>query len=118
MMADNLTESFGPLSIVGIVVDKGKGKKVVKLLNSQGYDYHFAMLGRGTAPTDIQAYLGLNEPDKALVVSVVRKENVGAVMALLKDDFGIERNNAGIAFAVSMQSICSKSVMEYLEGKN
>ena len=76
------------------------------------------MLGRGTAPTDIQAYLGLNEPDKALVVSVVRKENVGAVMALLKDDFGIERNNAGIAFAVSMQSICSKSVMEYLEGKN
>ena len=104
-MSETGNQNLCALSVVGIVVDKGKGKKTVKLLNSKGFDYHFAMLGRGTAP-----------PEKTLVVAVVAKDSVPEVMRILKDDLGIERNNAGIAFAISMQSICSKSVMEYLEG--
>lgn len=115
-MSETGNQNLCALSVVGIVVDKGKGKKTVKLLNSKGFDYHFAMLGRGTAPSEMQSYLGFNEPEKTLIVAVVTKDSVSEVMRILKEDFGIERNNAGIAFAISMQSICSKGVMEYLEG--
>ena len=56
-MSETGNRNLCALSVVGIVVDKGKGKKTVKLLNSKGFDYHFAMLGRGTAPSEIQSYL-------------------------------------------------------------
>ena len=115
-MSETGNQNLCALSVVGIVVDKGKGQRTGKRLNAKGFDDQFGMLGRGTAPSVIQSYLGMSEPDKTLVVAVVAKDSVPEVMRILKDDLGIERNNAGIAFAISMQSICSKSVMEYLEG--
>ncbi len=68
--------------------------------------------GRGTA--DSKIYLGLVESDKADILSVVREDNVKAVLETLEEKFEKVKGGKGIAFTVGMNSIIGVSVYQFL----
>lgn len=52
-----------PKMIVSIV-ERGKGKDIIRLYNKEGVHFHYQTIGRGTATSEIMDILGLDSRDK------------------------------------------------------
>ena len=57
--------------------------------------------------------LGL-EPQKAVILSVIREDLVEDVMRTLEDKFKTIRNGKGIAFAVPLSSVIGVNMYQFL----
>ena len=57
--------------------------------------------------------LGLNN-HKAVILSVVREDNVDAIMNTLEEKFATIKNGKGIAFAVPMSSVIGVQIYQFL----
>lgn len=108
------SDAITPIKIIGIIADRAKCKKAVKLLNECGVFCQAAMPGRGTAPSDIQSYLGLGEPEKTVLFGIGSSAGVERVMKLLEQERQNGADRHGIAFSVNVQSVGSGKILDYL----
>ena len=72
------------------------------------------VLGRGTARAEIMRYLGLDDSQKTVIISVVQAEKAEAIMGALGDKFKTIKNGKGIAFTVPMSSIIGVAIYGFL----
>ena len=103
-----------PIKLTIIITDRSRAKKVTKVLNSHGYDYQFATTAKGTAPSDIQAYFGLNEPEKSIVFCPINEDRVEELLDVLKKELHFDEPNTGIAFTIPIGSLSSINILKYL----
>lgn len=106
-----------PLKLVTVITERGRGKKVIHLLNERKFSLHTAFLGRGTAPDELSSYLGVNEPEKTLILLVTEDENIGPLFEMLETEFGIG-SGGGIAFAIPLNSASNMQVLKFITGLN
>ena len=66
------------------IVERDKGKKLIKVLESINIRMNFQCVGFGTAPTEMMDIFGLGTKDKDIVISLAAENTVKDVMA----DFG------------------------------
>ena len=66
------------------VVERGKGKRLIKTLKEQEIRLHFQCMGFGTAPTEMKDIFGIGSKDKDVIVSLAAK----SVVKKLMQDFG------------------------------
>lgn len=52
------------------VVERGKGKKLMKTLKEQDMRLHFQCMGSGTAPTEMKDIFGIGSKDKDVIISL------------------------------------------------
>lgn len=100
------------LKILITVVDRSKALFYTDLLEEFEVNMQTVIYGRGTA--DSKVYLGLVESDKAVILSVLREDNVKTVLDVLAEKFEKVKGGKGIAFTVSMNSIIGVSVYQFL----
>lgn len=82
----------------------------------EGFEVNMQMVSyaKGTAPTNVLHYLGLNGTDKAVIFSVVREDKVKKIMAAYEDKYFKTKNGKGIAFVVPIDSLIGVTLYQFL----
>ena len=101
------------LKLLFRVVDKPKGEFYMDVISQFDVNYQMVLGGLGTAHSELVELLGL-EPQKAVVISVIREELAETVMQCLEDKFATIRGGKGIAFAVPLSSVIGVNAYRFL----
>lgn len=113
-MANTINESaIKKLKLLFTIVDRPKGEFYMDVISQFDVNYQMVLGGLGTARSDLVELLGL-EPQKAVVVSVIREELAETVMQCLEDKFATIRGGKGIAFAVPLSSVIGVNAYRFL----
>ena len=101
------------LKLLFTVVDKEKAEFYLDVLSQYDVNFQMVVPGKGTAKSEIISLLGLNI-HKAVLCSVVREDQVDAVMNCLEDRFQTIKNGQGISFAVPLSSIIGVNLYRFM----
>lgn len=113
-MAKTVNDSaIKKLKLLFTVVDRPKAEFYLDVLSQFEINCQMVAGGLGTANSEIIDILGLNR-QKAVILSVVREDQVKPVMDCLEDKFMTIKNGKGIAFAVPMSSVIGVSLYQFL----
>ena len=113
-MANTVNESaIKKLKLLVTIVDRPKGEFYLDVISQFDVNFQMATAGLGTASSELVELLGL-EPHKVVILSVVREDQVGAVLNCLEDKFRTIRNGKGIAFAVPLSSVIGVNLYQFL----
>ena len=86
------------------VVDRGKGEAVSAELRRRRILTQFVLLGHGTASAEVMDLLGLDEPEKDVVLALLPGD-AGGALAALTERLELYRPGRGIAFTIDLCSI-------------
>ena len=113
-MANAINESaIKKLKLLFTVVDRNKTEFYLDVLSQFEVNVQMVTAGKGTAQSELVELLGLNI-HKAVIMSVVREDNVEPVMKCLEEKFCTIKNGKGIAFAVPLSSVIGVNIYQFL----
>ena len=105
-MSENKAAHF-PVKWLITIVDRGRGEIAAELLNQIHKSFHMISLGNGTASSEIMDYLGLDEPEKDIVMSLIPQPLEKRLLQVLGEQMALSSPGKGIAFTISLDSISS-----------
>ena len=112
-MANTVNDSaIKKLKLLVTVVDKNKGEFYLDVISQFEVNCQMLLPGMGTASSDIVEVLGLNN-HKAVILSVVREDQVEPLLHCLEDKFETIKNGKGIAFAVPLSSVIGVNLYRF-----
>ena len=113
-MANTVNESaIKKLKLLFTVVDRPKAEFYLDVLSQYEVNCQIVTAGKGTATSDMVDLLGLN-PQKAVLISVIREDMTDTILKALEQKFETIRNGKGIAFAVPMSSVIGVNMYRFL----
>ena len=113
-MANTVNDSaIKKLKLLFTVVDRQKGEFYLDVISQFDVNCQMALGGLGTAHSELVELLGL-EPHKAVILSVVREDQVPPVIKCLEEKFATIRGGKGIAFTVPMSSVIGVNMYQFL----
>lgn len=101
------------LKLLFTVVDREKAEFYLDVLSQFDVNFQMTVPGKGTANSEIVSLLGLNI-HKVVLFSVVRDDQVDAVMNCLEDKFETIKNGRGISFAVPLSSVIGVNLYRFM----
>ena len=107
-------DSFKKLKILVTVVNRSKTEFFMDLLTSFEVNFQTAVLGQGTARSEMLYMLGLEDSDKGVIFSVLREDKEQEAMHALEDKFQTIKNGKGIAFTIPMSSVIGVAIYRFL----
>lgn len=108
------SDSFKKLKILITVVNRSKTEFYMDLLTSFEVNFQTAVLGKGTAHSDMLYMLGLEDSDKGVIFSVIREDKLQETLHALEDKFHSLKNGKGIAFTIPMSSVIGVAIYRFL----
>ena len=96
-----------PMSFAVAIAQRGKGEKAAEIFSECGITIQYIGLGHGTANSEIMDYLGLDEPEKDVVMGVCLTDCVAEAFSRLGDEMGFMGRGTGIAFSIPISSASS-----------
>ena len=102
------------LHLMVTITERSAIKKFQALYNRHGVDVNFITVGYGTAVSETLDYLGLEETEKAVILSVVTGNVWKEVKADLQNRLKIDVPGTGIAFIIPLSSIGGKKPLLFL----
>ena len=113
-MANTVNEpAITKLKVLVTVVDRQKGEFYQDVLSQFDVNFQMVVGGVGTANSEIISLLGLNI-HKAVILSVVREDQIDPIMHCLEDKFATIKNGRGIAFAIPMSSVVGVNLYRFM----
>ena len=113
-MANTVKDSaIKKLKLLVTVVERPKGEFYLDVISQFDVNCQLVVAGLGTANSELLEMLGL-EPQKAVILSVVREDKVDEVMNCLEDKFETIRNGKGISFAIPLSSVIGVNLYQFL----
>ena len=113
-MANTVNESaIKKLKLLFTVVDRPKAEYYLDVLSDLEVNCQIVTGGKGTATSDMVDLLGLN-PNKAVLIGVIREDLTDNIMKVLEEKFRTVRNGKGIAFAVPLSSVIGVNMYRFL----
>lgn len=100
------------LVLLVTVVNRHKAEFYVDLLQQFEVNLQLDVSAFGTAPANMQ--LVSADPEKQVIFTVIREDNVKAALATLEEKFATIRGGKGIAFTVPFTSTIGVSVYRFL----
>ena len=80
--------SMNRLKILVTTVMRSKADFYMDYIQSFGANVQFVLYGHGTAPREIMTALGLADPERAVIVSIIGEDHVPAVWNASKKNLG------------------------------
>ena len=113
-MANTVNESaIKKLKLLFTVVDRSKAEFYLDFISQYEVNCQMVVAGAGTANSQIIDMLGLNL-HKAVILSVVREDQVDALMNKLEEKFVTIKNGKGVSFAVPLSSVIGVNLYQFL----
>ncbi len=102
------------------IVENGKGKKLIKDLNSLKIKINFQTVGFGTAPTEMMDIFGLGTNDKDIIISLGSESDIRDMIANFGEAFQSHSKYGGlmIVLDVSASSRVLSEIVNYGVNKN
>lgn len=97
-----MTNFASPVRCLLAIVDRGKGEQAAAVCRAHQAGVQLVLLGRGTASAEIMDYLGLDEPEKDVLLSLTTSAHTPALMADLTRQLELYRPGKGIAFTIDL----------------
>ncbi len=104
------------LRLIITIVDRKKGKQVIKLYEKLGCVNHQTFLGSGTAPKEIFDFLGFGIIEKDVVLSVADEMVVPFMFDALDQELGFNRPGKGIACSIPIVAVGGKRALDAILG--
>ena len=112
-MENTINESaIKKLKLLFTVVDRSKGEFYMDVISQFDVNCQMILAGMGTAKSDLIDLLGLNI-HKAVILSVVREDQVEPIIHCMEDKFATIKNGKGISFAVPMSSVIGVNLYQF-----
>lgn len=108
------TSNVHKIKMLITVVDRSKSIFYVDLLEQYEVNVQMVLYGRGTANSQMLDLLGINESDKAVILSFIREDKIKDAMETLNEKFTTVKNGKGIAYTISLDSIIGVSIYQLL----
>ena len=102
------------LKLLFTVVDRKKAELFADLLSAYSVNLQIVLAGEGTAKTETLRLLGLDDAERALIVSVIRDDKAPAIFEMLEEKFESVRGGKGIAWSVPMTSAVGVAIYQFL----
>lgn len=90
-------------SLFCVIVDFGKGSKMLKELKKLGASGGTFFLGKGTVSNHLLDILGLNEIRKEILMVLIKEEDEEKFLKGLNDKFHLDKPHHGIAFTMPLK---------------
>ena len=110
----NSADNFKKLKLLVTVVNRSKAEFYMDLLTSFDVNLQTAVLGQGTAHSDMLYVLGLEDSDKSVIFSVIREDKVQEALHALEDKFNTLKKGKGIAFTIPLSSVIGVAIYRFL----
>ncbi len=102
------------LKILVTVVPRAKGEFYMDFLSQFEVNLQAALLGQGTAKSEMLYVLGLDDSEKSVLFSVVREDKTEQILGKLEEKFDTLRGGKGIAFTIPMSSVVGVAIYRFL----
>jgi len=102
------------LKLLFTVVDRKKAELFADLLSAYSVNLQIVLAGEGTAKTETLRLLGLDDAERAVIVSVIRDDKAPAIFEMLEEKFESIRGGKGIAWSVPMTSAVGVAIYQFL----
>ncbi|MGM9971607.1 MAG: hypothetical protein ACI35W_04300 [Anaeroplasmataceae bacterium] len=102
------------LKILFTIVQREKADFYLDVL--QGFDVNLQTMfyGRGTLPKELSGFLDVAGKEKAIIMSVVREDNIKEILCAYEDKYFKIKHASGIAFTIPLSSMIGKMAYEFL----
>lgn len=99
------------------VVNRSKADFYADII--QGFEVNMQLIlhAQGTAGTEVLSLLGLNDSDRAVIISVIRRDRAEEAMSTLEEKFRTVKGGKGIAYTVPMTSTIGVAIYQFLCNK-
>lgn len=87
------------------IVERGKGKEIVKLYNSADVRFHYQTIGHGTATSEIMDILGLDSKDKDIVISFAAESLINQLVYRMSDELRGAVDTKGVLFDLPLTAM-------------
>lgn len=106
--------SMNKLKVLITVVSRAKADFYMDHIQSFGVNMQMVAYGQGTASKEISTAMGLADPDRAVIMSVIGEDRLKAALESLDEKFNTIVGGKGIAYTIPMASIIGKSIFNFL----
>lgn len=106
------------LMLLFTVVSKEKTEFYQDLISGFEVNMQMVLSAHGTLPANKLALLGLNDSDKSVIISVIKRERVKSVTETLAEKFRTVKGGKGIAYTVPMTSVIGVAIYQFLSNTN
>jgi hypothetical protein len=96
------------------IVSRSKAEFYMDLLQSLEVNVQLALLGYGTASTDMLQLLGLGNSEKSVIFSMVREDRAREALSLLDEKFKTVRGGKGIAYTIPLKSVVGVAIYRFM----
>lgn len=80
------------------IVERGKGKGLIKLYRQKDVEFHYQTIGHGTATSEIMDILGLDSKDKDIIISFAAESVINQLVYRMSDELRGVADTKGILF--------------------
>ena len=101
------------LKLLFTVVDRSKAEFYVDFISQYEVNCQMVVSGMGTATSQFVDMLGLNL-QKAVILSVVREDQVDALLNKIEEKFVTIKNGKGVSFAVPLSSVIGVNLYQFM----
>ena len=102
------------LELMVTIVNRNKADFFIDLIQSFDVNMQLAVPAQGTANAEIRSFLGLADPDKTVILSVIREDTSTQALNAIEEKFQTIKNAKGIAYTISLTSVIGVSVYGFL----
>lgn len=96
------------IKLIVTITRRGTGTKMVDFYKRNQLHYDFICLGMGTATSEILDYLGLEETEKDVVITMAPAIKIPGVLTGITEQFHLDKPGNGIVFTVPLSSISAR----------
>ena len=109
-----VTPDLKKLKLLVTIVDRTKALFYTDLLEQYEVNMQMVCMGHGTANNEMLDLVGLASSDKAVILSMIREDNLKEILNVLEEKFQKVKNGKGIAFTIPVKSLIGVSMYQFL----
>lgn len=106
------------LQLLFTIVNRNKTEFYVDLLHDFDINMQMILSANGTADSRIKSLLGLTDSEKAVIISVIRRDKSKLALEALGEKFKTVKGGKGIAYTVPMSSTIGVAIYQFLSNTN
>ena len=97
--------SHKSIKLAAAIVNRGAGNRAAAIFHTYNHEILLAVRGHGTASSAVMDCLGLDEPEKDLVLGLSSKTDADRLLRALGREMEFSKPGHGIAFTLSLTGI-------------
>ncbi len=102
------------LLILITIVERNKAEYYLDLIEGFEVNLQTVIFGKGTAPSEVQQYLGLASHNKAIIISIIKEECLKKCLITLEEKFKILKHGKGIAYTIPIDTTIGVLIYRFL----